>query len=56
MKYSDIKIGHYYIHDGMIGIAMPYMNSIVVRSGSDGFYPIDVLNWAGDIKEVKLLA
>ena len=53
--YSDIKIGHYYLHDGMQGVAMPTARGIEVSSGSDGYYPIDVLNWGGVISEVKLL-
>lgn len=48
-----IVVGREYEHDGMRGIAEVEGKKIIVRSGSDGFYPLEVQKWGGKITEVK---
>lgn len=48
-----IVIGREYEHDGMRGVAEWEGKKIIVKSGSDGFYPLDVQKWGGTINEIK---
>lgn len=52
-RARDVRLGRRIRHENHEGICSVENGKPVVISGTDGFYPLDILKWGGELLKVN---